>query len=83
MTTPTTPAEALRLRQISAHVLRVIQCSIEARIHDLAGHPAAARYASLDAAANARCVRALAGPTHPVAGDDPWRPRRQDPSYGP
>lgn len=57
----TSPAEyALRQRQIRAHVLRAIWCSIEARMHDLAGCPAAARDASLDAAANCRCARALA-----------------------
>ncbi len=60
---PTTTELALRHRQIGAHVLAVIRLSIEARMHDLAGQPAAARDASLDAAANCRCARALAGMT--------------------
>lgn len=58
---------ARRQEEIAAHVLRAIWCSIEARMHDLAGHPEAARDASLDAAANARCARALAGMTGPVS----------------
>lgn len=53
------PAESTQQRQIRAHVMRVIECSIEARVHDLAGHPAAARDASLDAAANARWVHTM------------------------
>ena len=64
MLTPDTPSAqeyAHRQRQIRDHVMAVIWYSIEARWHDLAGCPAAARDASLDAAANCRCVRALAG----------------------
>lgn len=64
---PTPAAEAHRQRQIHAHVLRVIWCCIEARMHDLAGQAAAARDASLDAAANARCARVIAGVTGPVS----------------
>ncbi len=52
---------AQRQEEIAAHVLRVIQCSIEARMHDLNGQPAAARDASRDAAAHVRCARFLAG----------------------
>lgn len=80
--THTPPAQALRLKQLDAHTLAVIWHSISAREFDLLRQPDLAHQSSLDAAANARCVRALAGPMHPVAGDDPWRPKRQDPSYG-
>lgn len=52
---------ARRQQEISAHVLRAIWCSIEARMHDLDGQPAAARDASRDAAAHVRCARFLAG----------------------
>lgn len=59
----TNKAELARQRQaeIDNHVLRAIWCSIEARIHDLDGQPAAARDASLDAAAHLRCATFLAG----------------------
>jgi len=67
MTAPTTAELALRHRQIRAHVLAVIRLSIEARMHDLAGIQAAARDASLDAAANCRCIWVLAGLTGSVA----------------
>ncbi len=47
--------------EIDAHVLRAIWCSIEARMHDLNGAPAAAADASRDAAAHVRCAMFLAG----------------------
>lgn len=65
-----TPAENLRERQLLRHALAVISYSIEARFHDLAGNPAAARDASLDAAANCRCILAIAGMTQTVTGDN-------------
>jgi hypothetical protein len=68
MTAPTTAELALRHRQIGAHVLAVIRLSIEAHMHELAGHPVAARDASLDAAANCRCIWVLAGVTGRVSG---------------
>lgn len=67
LTQPTAAEIALRHRQIGAHVLAVIRLSIEARMHDLAGIPAAARDASLDAAANCRCIWMLSGLTGSVA----------------
>lgn len=53
--------ERQRQDEIDDHVLRAIWCSIEARIHDLDGQPAAAADASRDAAAHVRCATFLAG----------------------
>lgn len=49
-------AYAKRREQAKLHVLAVIWQSITARAADLAGRPADARDASLDAAAHARAV---------------------------
>lgn len=53
--------DARTQKEIDAHVLRAIWCSIEARMHDLDGEPAAAADASRDAAAHVRCALFLAG----------------------
>lgn len=63
--TPDTPAALdywQRREQARKHVLAVIFKSITARAADLAGRPADARDASLDAAAHARAVVELSQP---------------------
>ena len=54
--TPSAQEYALRQEQARKHTLAVIWQSIMAHAADLAGRPADARDASLDAAAHARAV---------------------------
>lgn len=58
--TPAAIAYAQRREHARLHTLAVIWQSITARAADLAGRPADARDASLDAAAHARAVVELA-----------------------
>lgn len=62
--TPTELLESIRLERIRAHACAVFWLSVTARSHDILKRPDLARQASLDAAANCRCIWALAGATH-------------------
>ena len=67
MLTPDTPSAqeyALRQRQIKAHTLAVIWLSVTAAQWDTLRRPDLAQQASLDAAANCRCIWAIAGRTN-------------------
>lgn len=65
-----TPSDKLRERQQLLHAEAAFWYSIIAVAYDKLGRPDLAQDASRDAAANCRCILALAGMTQTVTGDN-------------